>query len=177
MVTGDLGLVMTQHKARVYRDDEFLDHGRTKRSRGQILGPVPLSAASGVHDTDEGCCCENTGCPWHWQGSPRASTPSCSEPSFFRGPLLWVKEYRNPRTREIRQVGKGAGQGYTAVVTHCCSLFKVTWGFFRRHHLSFAFRLEVEQDPLVLDLPQDPRGPPSYFMSVRASADGVMFPA
>lgn len=65
-------------------------------------------------DDDRGCGCANAGCPWQWGSSSSSSssrklgsaTPmtmaSVGSTSFFHGPLLSVKEYRDRRTGEVR---------------------------------------------------------------------------
>lgn len=73
----------------------------------------PQSGPVDEDDKDEGCCCNNADCLWRWGSSssslempPRSSAAptTVSEPSFFHGPLLSVKEYRDRRTGEVRWV-------------------------------------------------------------------------
>lgn len=102
MTARDFAVAESQQKARPYRDDETFMQGCIKRPCREGLAPVVLTTAAAVLDDDKGCCCDDASCPWHWKGSSGGLTHSCSEPSFVHGPLLTVKEYRDPRTREIK---------------------------------------------------------------------------
>lgn len=113
-LTGPQAYVGTKPGARLDPGDAYLNLGSCKRPRSESSSS--LASSSVMEDSDdEGCCCDNVGCPWQWHdssasnsktGSTVGSTCSSntSHPSFFHGPLLSVKEYRDLATGDIRFV-------------------------------------------------------------------------